>query len=170
MKRITHWIDGKPFVGDAERHGKVFNPATGEQTGEVGLATGDEVDAAVAAATRRVRRGGRLTGEECGDVFAFATCRRHRAELADLTAEHGKVNSDALAKWRGAWNRGVRLGVPNIMKGGFSEHVSTGVDVYSLRQPLGVVAGITPSTSRRWCPCGCFPGDRAGNAFVLKPS
>jgi malonate-semialdehyde dehydrogenase (acetylating)/methylmalonate-semialdehyde dehydrogenase len=175
MKRITHWIDGKPFAGEASRHGKVFNPATGEQTGEVDFATDVEVDAAVAAATaafpawRATSLAKRATA-----MFALRELvARHLDELADLVVgEHGKVKSDAA----GEVARGLEVvefacGISQLLKGEFSEFASTGVNVHSLRQPLGVVAGITPFNFPVMVPMWMFPlAIAGGNTFVLKPS
>ena len=156
---ITHWIGGKPWDGVAERHGDVYNPATGAVSGQVDFATPAVVDAAVAAATDAFREWGRVSlAKRASVLFAFRELvRSHSAELAALiTAEHGKVASDAA----GEVARGLEVvefacGIPHLLKGGYSENVSTGVDSYSIRQPVGVVAGITPLTSRPWCRCGC---------------
>ncbi len=175
MKRITHWIDGKPFVGDAERHGKVFNPATGVQSGEVDFATDDEVDAAVAAA-RSAFPAWRSTSLARRSAAMFALREllvAHSSELADLiVSEHGKVKSDAA----GEVARGLEVvefacGIAQLLKGEFTENASTGVNVHSLRQPLGVVAGITPFNFPAMVPLWMFPlAIAAGNTFVLKPS
>jgi malonate-semialdehyde dehydrogenase (acetylating)/methylmalonate-semialdehyde dehydrogenase len=175
MNHITHWIDGKPFVGEAQRHGKVFNPATGEQTGEVDFATDAEVDAAVAAATtafpawRATSLAKRTTA-----LFALRELlATHLDEVADLlTSEHGKVKSDAA----GEVARGLEVvefacGIAQLLKGEFTEHASTGINVHSLRQPLGVVAGITPFNFPAMVPLWMFPlAIACGNTFVLKPS
>ncbi len=175
MKRITHWIDGKPFVGDAERHGKVFNPATGVQSGEVDFATIDEVDAAVAAAMSAFPAW-RATSlaRRSGAMFALRELLvAHSGELADLiVSEHGKVKSDAA----GEVARGLEVvefacGIAQLLKGEFTENASTGVNVHSLRQPLGVVAGITPFNFPAMVPLWMFPlAIASGNTFVLKPS
>jgi malonate-semialdehyde dehydrogenase (acetylating)/methylmalonate-semialdehyde dehydrogenase len=175
MNHITHWIDGKPFVGEAQRHGKVFNPATGGQTGEVDFATDAEVDAAVAAATaafpawRATSLAKRTTA-----LFALRELlATHLDEVADLlTSEHGKVKSDAA----GEVARGLEVvefacGIAQLLKGEFTEHASTGINVHSLRQPLGVVAGITPFNFPAMVPLWMFPlAIACGNTFVLKPS
>ncbi|MGC2485547.1 MAG: CoA-acylating methylmalonate-semialdehyde dehydrogenase [Acidimicrobiales bacterium] len=175
MKRITHWIDGKPFVGDADRHGKVFNPATGVQTGEVDFATVDEVDAAVAAAQSAFFEW-RATSlaKRSSAMFALRELLvAHSSELADLiVSEHGKVKSDAA----GEVARGLEVvefacGIAQLLKGEFTENASTGVNVHSLRQPLGVVAGITPFNFPAMVPLWMFPlAIASGNTFVLKPS
>jgi malonate-semialdehyde dehydrogenase (acetylating)/methylmalonate-semialdehyde dehydrogenase len=175
MKRITHWIGGKPWTGTAERRGEVFDPATGQVSGHVDFATGDDVDAAVAAA-KEAFPAWRDTSlaKRANILFAFRELvRRHRDELAELiSSEHGKVRSDAA----GEVARGLEVvefacGIPYLLKGGFSENVSTRVDSYSMRQPLGVVAGITPFNFPAMVPMWMFPvAIAAGNTFVLKPS
>jgi malonate-semialdehyde dehydrogenase (acetylating)/methylmalonate-semialdehyde dehydrogenase len=175
MKHISHWIGGRVVPGTSGRTGPIFNPALGEQAAVVDLASRDEVAHAVAVAT-----------EAAGDWRAAPLARRaevlfrtrelldgHRKELASLiSAEHGKVLSDALGEVaRGVENVEFACGVPYLLKGGFSEQVSTGVDVYSIRQPLGVVAGITPFNFPAMVPMWMFANAIAcGNAFVLKPS
>jgi malonate-semialdehyde dehydrogenase (acetylating)/methylmalonate-semialdehyde dehydrogenase len=148
MNRITHWIDGKPWVGDAARRGQVFDPSSGRQTAEVDLAGTDEVDEAVAAA-RRAFDGWRSTSLATRTTMLFALRALLAARVDDVaavvSAEHGKVRLDAL----GEVARGLEIvefacGVSQLLKGEYSEGVSTGVNVHSLRQPLGVVAGITP--------------------------
>ncbi|HZE34397.1 MAG TPA: CoA-acylating methylmalonate-semialdehyde dehydrogenase [Actinoallomurus sp.] len=175
MKRITHWIGGKPWTGTAERQGDVYNPATGELSGYVDFATTDDVGTAVAAA-KEAFPGWRDTSlaKRTNILFAFRELvRRNSDELAALiSAEHGKVRSDAA----GEVARGLEVvefacGIPHLLKGGFSENVSTRVDSYSIRQPLGVVAGITPFNFPAMVPMWMFPvAIAAGNTFVLKPS
>src|SRR6202453_4894824 len=174
-KHCTHWIGGKAWDGVAERQGDVYDPATGQVTGKVDFATPAEVDAAVAAATDAFREWGRTSlAKRATVMFAFRELvRSHATELAAaITAEHGKVASDAA----GEGARGLEVvefacGIPHLLKGGFSENVSTGVDSYSIRQPLGVVAGITPFNFPAMVPMWMFPvAIAAGNAFILKPS
>ncbi len=175
MKRITHWIDGKPWVGEAERHGKVFDPATGMQTGEVDFATDAEVDEAVVAATRAFPAW-RATSLARRTTALFALrelLATHLSEVADLVvSEHGKVKSDAI----GEVARGLEVvefacGIAQLLKGEFTEHASTGVNVHSLRQPLGAVAAITPFNFPAMVPLWMFPlAIACGNTFVLKPS
>jgi malonate-semialdehyde dehydrogenase (acetylating) / methylmalonate-semialdehyde dehydrogenase len=175
MKQITHWIDGKCWTGPASRRSEVYEPATGRVSGHVDFASADDVDAAVAAA-RAAYPAWRDTSlaRRTNILFAFRELVvRHRAELASLiSSEHGKVESDAA----GEVARGLEVvefacGIPNLLKGGFSENVSTRVDSYSIRQPLGVVAGITPFNFPAMVPMWMFPVAIAcGNAFVLKPS
>jgi malonate-semialdehyde dehydrogenase (acetylating) / methylmalonate-semialdehyde dehydrogenase len=175
MKRITHWIDGKPFVGDAERHGKVFDPSTGVQSGEVDFATVAEVDLAVAAAKAAFPEW-RATSlaKRTSALFALRELVvAHASELGDLiVAEHGKVKSDAAGEVaRGLDVVEFACGIAQLLKGEFSENASTGVNVHSLRQPLGVVAGITPFNFPAMVPMWMFPlAIATGNTFVLKPS
>src|SRR6266480_38830 len=140
MKRITHWIDGRSVAGTSGRSGPVFNPATGEQTAEVDLASVEELDAAVAAA-KAAFPGWRATSlsSRAEVLFRFRDLLDgNRKELASaITAELGEVA-------RGVENVEFACGIPQLLKGEFSEQAATGVDVYSIRQPLGVVAGITP--------------------------
>jgi malonate-semialdehyde dehydrogenase (acetylating) / methylmalonate-semialdehyde dehydrogenase len=175
MKRITHWIDGKPWGGTSERNGDVYDPATGQVTGRVDFASPAEVDEAVAAAAHAFTTWRQASlSKRTAVLFAFRELvAGHREELAALlTAEHGKVRSDAL----GEVSRGLEVvefacGIPQLLKGGFSESVSTGVDTYSIRQPLGVVAGITPFNFPAMVPMWMFPiAIACGNTFVLKPS
>jgi malonate-semialdehyde dehydrogenase (acetylating)/methylmalonate-semialdehyde dehydrogenase len=174
-RRISHWIDGAIAAGTSGRTGPVFNPATGEQTAEVDLASGAEVDSAVASAVRAAKewRSASLS-KRAAVLFAFRELLHTRSEeLAQIvTAEHGKVLADAAGEIaRGLENVEYAAGIPQLMKGGFSEQVSTGVDVYSIRQPLGVVAGITPFNFPVMVPLWmCANAIACGNAFVLKPS
>ena len=173
--RISHWIDGRPRSGTSGRVGPVFNPATGAQTGEVDLADVDEVDAAVAAAVAAAGGWRRSSlSQRAAILFAFRELlHRHAGDLAAIiTAEHGKVLADAAGEVaRGLENVEFATGVPQLLKGGYSEQVATGVDVYSIRQPLGVVAGITPFNFPAMVPLWmCANAIACGNAFVLKPS
>lgn len=173
--RISHWIDGAIASGTSGRTGHVFNPATGEQTGEVELASAADVRSAIASASAAAQQWRHASlSTRSAVLFAFRELlHRHTDELADIvTAEHGKVHSDAVGEIsRGLENVEYATGVPNLLKGGFSEQASTGVDVYSIRQPLGVVAGITPFNFPVMVPLWmCANAIAAGNAFVLKPS
>ena len=175
MRHISHWIGGKPWSGEAARRGDVYNPATGQVTGTVDFAGRGEVAAAAAAAAAALP-GWRETSlvKRASVMFAFRELLRARqGELAALvSSEHGKVVSDAA----GEVARGLEVvefacGIPHLLKGGFSENVSTGVDAYSIRQPLGVVAGITPFNFPAMVPMWMHPMAIAtGNTFVLKPS
>jgi malonate-semialdehyde dehydrogenase (acetylating)/methylmalonate-semialdehyde dehydrogenase len=175
MKRIHHWIDGAAVEGSSGREGVVWNPATGEQQAAVSLASAGEVGAAVAAA-KAAFPAWRATGLSRRAEVLFRLrdlIDANRKELATLvSAEHGKVVSDALGEVaRGLENVEFACGVPHLLKGGFSEQVSSGVDVFSIRQPLGVVAGITPFNFPAMVPMWMFANALAcGNTFVLKPS
>ena len=175
MNRISHWIDGKVVAGTSGRDGAVFNPATGEQTAAVDFASVAEVDAAVAVA-KAAFDAWRATNLSRRAEVLFRTRElvdANRKEIAALvSAEHGKVLSDALGEVaRGLENIEFACGIPHLLKGGFSEQASTGVDVYSIRQPLGVVAGITPFNFPAMVPMWMFANALAcGNTFVLKPS
>jgi malonate-semialdehyde dehydrogenase (acetylating)/methylmalonate-semialdehyde dehydrogenase len=175
VTRISHWIGGKVVPGQSGRTGPVYNPATGEQTGEVDFASVEEVDAAVAAAKDTFESWRKVSLAKRAELmFAIRELVHERREdLARiLTAEHGKVLSDAL----GEVTRGLEVieyacGLPTLLKGGFSEQASTGIDVYSIRQPLGVVAGITPFNFPAMVPMWMWaPAIACGNTFVLKPS
>jgi malonate-semialdehyde dehydrogenase (acetylating) / methylmalonate-semialdehyde dehydrogenase len=171
----THWINGKPWTGEAATCGDIYNPATGRVSGTVDYAGAAEVDAAVTAAAAALP-GWRETSlvRRAGVMFAFRELvRAQQAEVAALiTAEHGKVAADAA----GEVARGLEVvefacGIPHLLKGGFSENVSTGVDAFSIRQPVGVCAGITPFNFPAMVPMWMFPVALAcGNTFVLKPS
>jgi len=175
VKHISHWIGGKPWNGEAERHGDVYDPATGRVTGQVDFASPAEVDLAVAAAQDALKDWRRVSlARRATTLFAFRELvRDHATELAKLiTEEHGKVAADAA----GEVARGLEVvefacGIPHLLKGGYSENVSTNVDSYSIRQPVGVVAGITPFNFPAMVPMWMFPlAIACGNTFVLKPS
>jgi malonate-semialdehyde dehydrogenase (acetylating)/methylmalonate-semialdehyde dehydrogenase len=172
---ISHWIEGRVVAGTSGRTSPVFNPALGVQTGAVDLASATEVDAAVATAVAAAAgwRNASLS-KRSGVLFAFRHLLHDNAdELARIiTAEHGKVHADALGEIaRGLENVEFAAGVPQLMKGGFSEQAGTDVDVFSIRQPLGVVAGITPFNFPAMVPLWmCANAIACGNAFVLKPS
>jgi malonate-semialdehyde dehydrogenase (acetylating) / methylmalonate-semialdehyde dehydrogenase len=175
MNRIAHWIGGATTAGTSGRVGPVFNPATGEQTAEVDLASTHEIRAAVAVA-REAGRAWRAASLSKRSAVLFAFRELLHARSGDLaaiiTAEHGKVLSDAAGEIaRGLENAEFATGIPHLMKGSYSEQAATGVDVYSIRQPLGVVAGITPFNFPAMVPLWmCTTAIAAGNAFVLKPS
>ncbi|GAA0383899.1 methylmalonate-semialdehyde dehydrogenase (acylating) [Acrocarpospora corrugata] len=174
MKHVTHWINGAP-ADSAGSTAPIFNPATGAETGRVALADIGQVDAAVAAAFAAFPawRDASLV-KRAQVLFRFRELLAgHKDEIAALiSAEHGKVHADAL----GEVARGLEVvefacGIPHLLKGGFSENVSTSVDSFSIRQPLGVVAGITPFNFPAMVPMWMFPVAIAcGNTFVLKPS
>jgi malonate-semialdehyde dehydrogenase (acetylating)/methylmalonate-semialdehyde dehydrogenase len=175
IARINHWIGGRAVAGESGRSGPVYNPATGEQTGAVDFASVEEVGRAVAAA-KEAFPAWRATSLSRKSEILFRIRRlvdEHREDLARfLTLEHGKVLSDAL----GEVARGLEVvefacGIPHLLKGGFSEQASTGIDVYSIRQPLGVVGGITPFNFPAMVPMWMWaPALACGNTFVLKPS
>ena len=175
MQHISHWIGGRVVQGTSGRTGPVFNPATAEQTGEVDLASSAEVDAAVESAVGVAREWAESTLSARSEIlFRFHhLVRTRRDEIARLvTAEHGKVLSDAAGEVaRGLENVEFACGIPHLLKGGFSEQVSRGVDVHSIQQPLGVVAGITPFNFPAMVPMWMFANAIAcGNCFILKPS
>src|SRR5437868_11967076 len=172
---IGHFIGGQVQPSTSGRRQAVYNPATGKVARQVALGTADEVNAAVAAAqaafpawadTPPIRRARVL------NAF-LALLNQHKDTLAAMiTAEHGKVFTDA----QGEVSRGIDIvefacGIPQLLKGDFTDQVSTGIDNWTLRQPLGVVAGITPFNFPCMVPCWMFPVAIAcGNTFVLKPS
>jgi malonate-semialdehyde dehydrogenase (acetylating)/methylmalonate-semialdehyde dehydrogenase len=175
IKPIHHWIGGKRVPGTSGRSGPVWNPATGEQTGQVDFATVEEIDAAVATAREAFASWRAVSLSRRAELFfrIRELVNEHREDLARfLTAEHGKVLSDAL----GEVARGLEViefacGIPTLLKGEYSEQASTGIDVYSIRQPLGVVAGITPFNFPAMVPMWMWaPAIACGNTFVLKPS
>ncbi len=173
--RVSHWIGGRTVAGTSGRQGDVYDPATGGLTRHVDFASRDEVGAAVAAAKAAFPAWRATSLSKRTDILFKirnqVDTRRHEL-AAHLTAEHGKVPSDALGEIaRGLENLEFACGIPNLMKGGFSEQVSTGVDVYQIRQPLGVVAGITPFNFPAMVPMWMFATAIAtGNTFILKPS
>jgi malonate-semialdehyde dehydrogenase (acetylating) / methylmalonate-semialdehyde dehydrogenase len=175
LKRISHWIGGKPVAGTSGRNGPVYNPAKGEQAAEVDFASVEEIDQAVQAAKEAFPAWRALSLSRRTELFfrIRELVHVHREDIAKLlTAEHGKVLSDAM----GEVARGLEVieyccGIPELLKGEFSEQASSGIDVYSIRQPLGVVAGITPFNFPAMVPMWMWaPALACGNTFVLKPS
>jgi malonate-semialdehyde dehydrogenase (acetylating) / methylmalonate-semialdehyde dehydrogenase len=175
VTRISHWIDGQRVEGTSGRNGPVYNPATGVQSGEVDFASVDEVDAAVQAARRAFTTWRTMSLSRRTELFfrIRELFHDHSDDLARLlTLEHGKVFSDA----KGEIARGIEVieyccGIPELLKGSYSEQASTGIDVYSIRQPLGVVGGITPFNFPAMVPMWMWaPAIACGNTFVLKPS
>jgi malonate-semialdehyde dehydrogenase (acetylating)/methylmalonate-semialdehyde dehydrogenase len=173
--KLHHWIDGKSHERPAERHGDVFNPATGAVSAKVPMATPALVDEAVASAkAASVEWKSSSLAKRSRVLFAYRELvEKHKKEMAaHLTREHGKVPSDAL----GEVSRGLEVvefacGITHLQKGELSENVSTEVDSYSLRQPLGVVAGITPFNFPAMVPMWMYPiAIACGNSFILKPS
>ena len=173
--RIQHWIGGRLVDGTSGRHGDVYDPALGNVTKHVDFASTGDIDAAVAAARAAFPSWRSTSVSKRTDILFrirnLVDQRRH-ALAALLTAEHGKVPSDALGEIaRGLENLEFACGIPTLLKGGFTEQASTGVDVYQIRQPLGVVAGITPFNFPAMVPMWMFANAIAcGNTFILKPS
>ena len=175
MKDVGHWISGEVVAGTSGRFGDIFNPSVGEQSGRVAFASAAEVDAAVQAAREALPKWAATTPlRRARIMFRLKDLlEQHIDELADLvSSEHGKTLADA----KGEVVRGIEVvefacGIPQLLKGEFSENVGTGVDLLSFRQPLGVCAGITPFNFPAMIPLWMFPMALAcGNTFVLKPS
>jgi malonate-semialdehyde dehydrogenase (acetylating) / methylmalonate-semialdehyde dehydrogenase len=172
---LGHWIAGRSVRATGGRSGPVYDPATGSVSREVGFASVDDVDAAVRAARDAFPAWRAMSLSRRTEIlFRMRNAvEAHRDEIARVvSAEHGKVESDAFGEVsRGLENLEFACGIPNLVKGGFSEQVSTGVDVYQIRQPLGVVAGITPFNFPAMVPLWMLANAIAcGNTFVLKPS
>lgn len=175
MTHVSHWINGEIADEKSGRHGEIFNPATGLVTGTVAFADTSTIDHAVEISKKAfdLWRHSSLT-KRVQVLFAFRELvNTHKEEIAALiTAQHGKVLSDAL----GEVTRGLEVvefacGIPHLLKGGFSEEVSTGVDVYSIRQPLGPVAIISPFNFPAMVPMWFFPiAIACGNSVIVKPS
>jgi malonate-semialdehyde dehydrogenase (acetylating)/methylmalonate-semialdehyde dehydrogenase len=175
MKIIAHWIGGSPVSTASDRLAPVWNPTTGEQQAWVALAGKAEVDAAVKSASEAFQLWSQVSlSKRTKVLFAFRELvNAHVREIAEaICDEHGKVISDAA----GEVQRGLEVvefacGIPTLLKGSYSDQVSSGVDVFSFREPLGVVAGITPFNFPAMVPMWMFPVAIAcGNTFVLKPS
>jgi malonate-semialdehyde dehydrogenase (acetylating) / methylmalonate-semialdehyde dehydrogenase len=175
ITRINHWIGGRSVPGESGRTGPVYNPAQGVQTGEVDFASVEEIDRAVQAAKQAFESWRAMSLSRRTEIYFRIRhlVDEHREDIAKLlTAEHGKVLSDAM----GEVARGLEVieyccGIPELLKGDFSEQASTGIDVYSIRQPLGVVGGITPFNFPAMVPMWMWaPAIACGNTFVLKPS
>jgi len=175
MRQVTHWIDNKHVEWPTSNWGDIYDPSTGEVQAQVALATREQVDAAVQSSKAALETWRDVSLAKRAEImFAFRDLvARRRNEIAEmLVAEHGKVFSDAL----GEVQRGLEViefacGIPQLIKGEFSENVSTAVDTYSIRQPVGVVAGITPFNFPAMVPMWMYPiAIAAGNVFLLKPS
>jgi malonate-semialdehyde dehydrogenase (acetylating)/methylmalonate-semialdehyde dehydrogenase len=175
MRSVRHWVGGKEWDGTSGRSGDVFDPARGEVVARVALASSADVDVAVDAAHQAYDDWHDTPiGRRARVMFGFREiAERHKDDLARLvSAEHGKVVADAL----GEVSRGLEVvefacGIPHLLKGAHSEQVSTDTDVHSMRQPLGVCAGITPFNFPAMVPMWMWPVSIAcGNTFVLKPS
>ncbi|TWP38596.1 CoA-acylating methylmalonate-semialdehyde dehydrogenase [Leekyejoonella antrihumi] len=174
-KVISHWFDGAESQGTAQRWADVTNPATGQVTGRLALAGKDDADAVIASAVRASEAWANTSlARRTQVIFAFRELLSARKdELAELiTAEHGKVHSDALGEIaRGLEVVELACGISQLLKGDFSENASTGIDVHSVRAPLGVVGIISPFNFPAMVPMWFFPvALAAGNAVVLKPS
>jgi len=175
MRTIEHWIDGRTTSGASTRHSPVYNPASGEQQAQVVLATKGDVDTAAAGAAKAFESWSQASlSKRAKTLFSFRELVNARAkDLAEIISdEHGKVVSDAF----GEVQRGLEVvefacGIPHLLKGEYSDQASSGIDVYSFREPLGVVAGITPFNFPVMVPMWMHPVAIAcGNTFVLKPS
>ena len=175
MNLIEHFINGKTTKGSSKKTSKVFNPATGEQTSEVNLASKADVDLAVQKAKQAFTDWGRKPpAQRARIIFKFKELiEKNLDEITKLiVSEHGKVYEDA----KGSLTRGLEVvefacGIPHLLKGEFAENVGTDVDSWSIRQPLGVCAGITPFNFPAMVPMWMFPISIAcGNTFILKPS
>ncbi|CAM4460651.1 CoA-acylating methylmalonate-semialdehyde dehydrogenase [Deinococcus marmoris] len=172
---LTHWINNAPAEGKSGRTSPVYNPATGQVQAQLPLASAAEIDAVVQVATAAALKWRTSSLSVRSSVmFRFRELlSARRDDLARIiTREHGKVHSDALGEIaRGLENVEYACGIPTLLRGGYSEQVSTGVDVYSIQQPLGVVAGITPFNFPAMVPLWMLGNALAcGNAFILKPS
>ena len=175
MKTIHHFVDGKKFAGESKRTGKIFNPATGDQSAEVKLATSKDIDDAVSNAKKAFENwSNKPPLHRARIMFKFKELiEKNSDELTKIiVSEHGKVYEDA----KGSLVRGLEVveyacGIPQLLKGEFTENVGSNVDSWSIRQPLGVCAGITPFNFPAMVPMWMFPMAIAcGNTFVLKPS
>ena len=175
MNLIKHFVGGKVISGNSERKGKIFNPATGDQDSEVILASKADLDSAVEIAQKAFETWSLNPPlQRARIMFKFKELiEKNFDELAKLiVSEHGKVYEDA----KGSLIRGLEVvefacGIPHLLKGEFSENVGTNVDSYSMRQPLGVAAGITPFNFPAMVPMWMFPlAIACGNSFILKPS
>ena len=175
MKLIEHFVDGKIISGTSDKKGKVFNPATGEQAKEVRLASKSDLDQSVIIAKKAFEEWSlKPPLQRARVIFKFKELiEKNSDELTKLIVEeHGKVYEDA----KGSLTRGLEVvefacGIPHLLKGEFSENVGTNVDSWSMRQPLGVVAGITPFNFPAMVPMWMFPiAIACGNTFILKPS
>ncbi|MFJ6428792.1 CoA-acylating methylmalonate-semialdehyde dehydrogenase [Microbacterium maritypicum] len=175
VPQIGHWIDGAPRSSTSGRTADVFNPATGAVIGQVALADESEIAEAIASADRAQRAWGSTSiAKRQAVLFAFRELlNAKKGELAEIvTREHGKVLSDAMGEiLRGQEVVELATGFPHLIKGAYSENVSTGIDVYSIKQPLGVVGIVSPFNFPVMVPMWFFPiAIAAGNAVVLKPS
>src|SRR6202045_2730460 len=173
--RIPHFIDGQRTAGQSERTADVYNPNTGQVQAQVPMASAADIDAAVAVAVEAQKEWAAWNPQRRARVMMkfVELVNQHLDELAEmLSLEHGKTLPDP----RGDIQRGIdviefAVGIPHLLKGEYTEGAGAGIDVYSLRQPLGVVAGITPFNFPAMIPLWkAGPALACGNAFVLKPS
>src|SRR5215203_4719849 len=173
--QISHFINGERTSGLSKRTGDVMNPSTGQVQSTVPMASAADVDAAVAGAVEGQKKWAAFNPQRRGRVLMrfIDLVNQNADELATLLSlEHGKTHADSLGDIR----RGIEViefavGIPHLLKGEFTEGAGTGIDVFSLRQPLGVVAGITPFNFPAMIPLWkAGPALAAGNAFILKPS
>ncbi len=172
---VGHFINGQRTLGQGDRTQAIYNPATGQATRQLRLAGAADVEAAVAAAAAAFPAWANTPAPRRARVMfkLLELMNAHQEELAAIiTAEHGKVFSDAM----GELARGIDIvefacGIPQLLKGDYTEQVATGLDNWTMRQPLGVVAGITPFNFPAMVPCWMFPlAVASGNCFILKPS
>ena len=175
MKLIEHFVNGKTIPGSSDRKGKVFNPAIGKQESEVRLGTKQDLDLAVQKAKKAFETWSNVTPiQRARIIFKYKEIIEKNSDLLSkmIVSEHGKVYEDA----KGSLTRGLEVvefacGIPQMLKGDFTENVGTNIDSWSVRQPLGVCAGITPFNFPAMVPMWMFPMAIAcGNTFVLKPS
>ncbi len=175
MKLISHWINGAEYQGSGSRFGEVYDPALGTQASQVSFAEDSDIEVAVKSAHAALPAWKDTSLAKRNSIlFAFRQLLDQRkGELAAIiTEEHGKVLSDAM----GEINRGLEVvdfacGLPHLLKGEYSENASTSIDVYSMKQPLGVVGIISPFNFPAMVPMWFFPvAIAAGNTVVLKPS
>ena len=175
LDTITHFINGAKVDTASGRYGDVFNPALGEPVARVALGTAEEVDAAVRAAEAAFPAWSNTPPLTRARVLFkyLELCHQHTEEFAAmLTREHGKTFADA----KGEVARGIEMvefavGIPQMMKGEYTDQIARGIDAWSMRMPLGVVAGITPFNFPVMVPMWMFPiAIACGNTFILKPS
>ena len=175
MRRIGHFINGKNKIGVSGKTSKVYNPATGEVQAEVALASKKEIDLVIADSKKAQPQWAQTNPQKRARILMkfIELINRDMHKLATaLSAEHGKTLADA----KGDITRGLEvaefcIGAPHLLKGEFNDNAGAGIDIFSMRQPLGVVAGITPFNFPAMIPMWKFcPAIAAGNAFILKPS
>ena len=175
MNLIQHFVDGKSISGESKRKGKVFDPSTGDQSSEVMLGTQKDLDNTVIVAKKAFEDWSlKPPLLRARVMFKFKELiEKNSDEIAKMiVSEHGKVYEDA----KGSLTRGLEVvefacGIPQMLKGEFTENVGSDVDSWSIRQPLGVCAGITPFNFPAMVPMWMFPiAIACGNTFILKPS